>query len=165
MLTQTDYFSSRWCDVMFLANFDGFCNLSVGGIFDIFLLWYNNPKITLNNIYSFLRKHITIILQFNNMWKAYWYLVQENTSLNLKWILCDARWKKVYDKLLASKMPNVQESLNIWYPNQIQRKIDEVSNKFPKCKDRHFLDLSTGTQTTLAECELKRYKAVCSRDL
>ena len=39
----------------------------VGGIFDIFCFGIITLNITLNNIYSLLRKHITIILQFNNI--------------------------------------------------------------------------------------------------
>ena len=39
----------------------------VGGIFDIFCFGIITLNITLNNIYSLLRKNITIILQFNNI--------------------------------------------------------------------------------------------------
>jgi hypothetical protein len=53
--------------------------------------------------------------------------------LNTKWILCDPGWKDVYDQLMKSNRPNVQESLQCWYPSEsgIRKRIDDVYNKYP----------------------------------
>eukprot|EP00804_Cyclotella_cryptica_P003394 CCRYP_018550-RA/>CCRYP_018550-RA protein AED:0.08 eAED:0.08 QI:140/0.91/0.92/1/0.5/0.30/13/434/1368 len=49
------------------------------------------------------------------------------------WVLCDPGWRRVYDKLLASQLPNVQDSLNCWLPPDtgLRQKIDEVSRRHP----------------------------------
>jgi len=80
--------------------------------------------------------------------------------LNPKWILCDPGWKQVYDKLLASKKAHVQDSLEIWYPDEVRRRIHEISTNFPN----GFIDPDKGirgvgsVQTDLAILELQRYK-------
>ena len=51
--------------------------------------------------------------------------------LNPKWILCDEGWKDLYDKLLASERPNVQDALNVWYPADVQERIAAISSKHP----------------------------------
>eukprot|EP00984_Skeletonema_dohrnii_P007907 scaffold2911_cov159-Skeletonema_dohrnii-CCMP3373.AAC.15 len=51
--------------------------------------------------------------------------------LNPKWILCDEGWKDLYDKLLASEAPNVQDALNVWYPADVRARIDAISSKHP----------------------------------
>eukprot|EP00984_Skeletonema_dohrnii_P033883 scaffold31943_cov155-Skeletonema_dohrnii-CCMP3373.AAC.5 len=51
--------------------------------------------------------------------------------LNPKWILCDEGWKDLYDKLLASERPNVQDALNVWYPADVRARIDAISSKHP----------------------------------
>mmetsp|Transcript_33258 Transcript_33258/g.71849 ORF Transcript_33258/g.71849 Transcript_33258/m.71849 type:complete len:857 (+) Transcript_33258:17-2587(+) len=81
--------------------------------------------------------------------------------LNPKWILCDPGWKKVYDKLMASQKPNVQDSLSIWYPRSIRDRIDEISTKHPQgfiytCES---FERSVGERSDLAQLELKRYEA------
>jgi len=50
-----------------------------------------------------------------------------------QWVLCDPGWRRVYDKLLASQLPNVQDSLNCWLPPDtgLRQKIDEVSRRHP----------------------------------
>ena len=85
--------------VVFFDNFHCLCNLFVGGIFDIFLrschlicrrhIWhifalYNNPKYNSKYTYSLLRKHITIILQFNNITN------KPHTSRRCRW--CGRSW-------------------------------------------------------------------------
>jgi len=54
--------------------------------------------------------------------------------LNPKWILCDPGWKDVFDKLKASRMPNVQESLNVWYPKHagICEMIERIFARHPR---------------------------------
>ena len=83
--------------------------------------------------------------------------------LNPKWILCDSGWKKVYDKLVGSQKANVQDSMRIWYPDEIRTRIDGISTKFPlgfvdpgttDCIG----DQSSGVQADLAELELRKYK-------
>eukprot|EP00584_Thalassiosira_punctigera_P000514 CAMPEP_0172541464 /NCGR_PEP_ID=MMETSP1067-20121228/12266_1 /TAXON_ID=265564 ORGANISM="Thalassiosira punctigera, Strain Tpunct2005C2" /NCGR_SAMPLE_ID=MMETSP1067 /ASSEMBLY_ACC=CAM_ASM_000444 /LENGTH=555 /DNA_ID=CAMNT_0013327509 /DNA_START=1 /DNA_END=1668 /DNA_ORIENTATION=- len=83
--------------------------------------------------------------------------------LNPKWILCDHGWKKVYDKLLASSKPNVQNSLSIWYPEEIRRRMSEISTAFPQGfvpsgTDSDDADLPIGVRNDLAKLELERYK-------
>eukprot|EP00985_Skeletonema_marinoi_P002408 scaffold1006_cov158-Skeletonema_marinoi.AAC.6 len=51
--------------------------------------------------------------------------------LNPKWILCDEGWKDLYDKLLASEAPNVQDALNVWYPADVRARIAAISSKHP----------------------------------
>lgn len=47
--------------------------------------------------------------------------------------MCDPGWKRVYDKLLRSKMSNVQDSLNCWLPpgSGIREKIEDISLRHP----------------------------------
>eukprot|EP00985_Skeletonema_marinoi_P013315 scaffold6578_cov141-Skeletonema_marinoi.AAC.13 len=51
--------------------------------------------------------------------------------LNPKWVLCDEGWKNLYDKLLASEAPNVQDAMNVWYPADIRERIAAISSKHP----------------------------------
>lgn len=51
--------------------------------------------------------------------------------LNPKWILCDEGWKDLYDKLLASEAPNVQDAMNVWYPADVRDRIAAISSKHP----------------------------------
>lgn len=52
--------------------------------------------------------------------------------LNPKWVLCDdERWKKLFDYLLASDAPNVQESLEAWMPHSVRDKIEAVRARHP----------------------------------
>jgi len=53
--------------------------------------------------------------------------------INPKWVLCDAGWKRVYNKLLASQHPNVQDSLNCWFPREtrLREKIEVISRRHP----------------------------------
>jgi len=53
--------------------------------------------------------------------------------LNPKWVLCDPGWKDVYDKLLASQKPNVQNSLNCFYPptSGIRENIERIHQEYP----------------------------------
>jgi hypothetical protein len=54
--------------------------------------------------------------------------------LNPKWVLCDPGWKKLYDKLLLStSKPNVQDSVNVWFPKDsgVREKIEAIHKKHP----------------------------------
>ena len=53
--------------------------------------------------------------------------------INPKWVLCDPGWRRVYDNLLASQHPNVQDSLNCWLPPEtgLRGQIDEISARHP----------------------------------
>ncbi len=51
--------------------------------------------------------------------------------LNPKWILCDEGWKDLYDKLLASEAPNVQDAMKVWYPSDVRERIAAISSKHP----------------------------------
>lgn len=54
--------------------------------------------------------------------------------LNPKWVLCDAGWKSIWDKLLASTHHNVESSINVWYPPEsgIRERIEAVHTKYPQ---------------------------------
>lgn len=56
--------------------------------------------------------------------------------LHVKWILCDQRWKPLYDKLLSSDKKNVQDSMNIWFPPVIRKKIEDIHERHPYGLDR-----------------------------
>jgi hypothetical protein len=84
--------------------------------------------------------------------------------INPKWILCDKGWKKIYDKLIASQKPNVQDSLRMWYPPEtgIREKIEEIHRLHPNGFQRldeqtsdHDLDGTAAMD--LAEQELRAY--------
>lgn len=53
--------------------------------------------------------------------------------INPKWVLCDPGWRRVYNKLLASQKPNVQDSINCWLPpgTGLREKIDAISARHP----------------------------------
>lgn len=48
-------------------------------------------------------------------------------------VLCDPGWRRVYDKLLASQKPNVQDSINCWLPPEtgLREEIDLISARHP----------------------------------
>lgn len=49
-------------------------------------------------------------------------------------VLCDPGWRRVYDKLLASKKANVQDSINCWLPkgSGLREEIDRISKRHPR---------------------------------
>jgi hypothetical protein len=51
--------------------------------------------------------------------------------LNPKWILCDEGWKEIWDSLLRSNRPHVQDSLYIWFPDMIREKIKSIHQCHP----------------------------------
>ena len=83
--------------------------------------------------------------------------------LNPKWVLCDQGWKKVYDELMRSTKPNVQSSLDAWFPPEsgIRERIEEISANHPeglKFLQAEKVKKNRGTQVMdLAELELTRY--------
>jgi len=88
--------------------------------------------------------------------------------LNPKWVLCDHGWRRVYDKLLASRKPNVQDSLNCWLPpgTSLRQQIDEISKKHPRgfgnrtswFENHRHLDKAEGTEAMdTLEDELSKY--------
>jgi hypothetical protein len=95
--------------------------------------------------------------------------------LNPKWVLCDPGWKRIYDKLLASKNSTVQDSMEIWYPQEsgIRVEIEEIHKMHPNGFKRRIAspgaanassqatdDENEGTYAmNLAKLELKRYLA------
>lgn len=72
--------------------------------------------------------------------------------LNPKWILADPGWKIVYDKLMASDMPHVQQSMTVWYPQQARQRIASISTLFP----RGFLHSNEGTSQYHQTSEMKK---------
>lgn len=79
--------------------------------------------------------------------------------INPKWVLCDPGWRRVYDKLLLSQKPNVQDSLNCWLPPEtgLRQQIDSISKQFPLGFEST-MQKGEGTETKdLMEEELERY--------
>lgn len=52
--------------------------------------------------------------------------------LNPKWVLCDDGWKEIYDRLVSSKQPNVQDSLKVWFPVAVRERMESVSERHPR---------------------------------
>ena len=80
--------------------------------------------------------------------------------MNPKWILCDKGWKQLYDKLSASNEPIVQESMNTWYPQNIQQRLYDISTKYPEGFVQHNdngIKQDSGVSVDLALLELNRY--------
>jgi hypothetical protein len=90
--------------------------------------------------------------------------------INPKWILCDPGWKGVFDRLVASKAANVQDSLRVWYPpgSGILDKIDAIHKRCPNGFQRKKFDRGEGSCTfdgdvdgtaamDLAQLELKYF--------
>ena len=68
--------------------------------------------------------------------------------LNPKWIIADVGWKRVCEKMMASKNNAIQKSLETWYPKAsgVRRMIDQVYEKHrshtPKMEGTEALDLT-----------------------
>ncbi|KAL9178294.1 hypothetical protein ACHAXT_001722 [Thalassiosira profunda] len=80
--------------------------------------------------------------------------------INPKWVLCDPGWRRVYDKLLASQKPNVQDSINCWLPpgTGLRAEIDAISEKHPLGFEGKFARRKMDLY--LMEDELERYYKV-----
>jgi hypothetical protein len=81
--------------------------------------------------------------------------------INPKWVLCDPGWRRVYDKLLASQKPNVQDSINCWLPPEtgLREEIDAISARHPLGFEQTGVHHRTeGTEEMdLMEDDLERY--------
>lgn len=84
--------------------------------------------------------------------------------INPKWVLCDPGWRRVYDKLLASEHPNVQDSIDCWMPPEtgLREEIDSISARHPlgyrvggAAEKRHSM-----VDMDLMEEELERYAKI-----
>ncbi|KAL3821634.1 hypothetical protein ACHAXA_006054 [Cyclostephanos tholiformis] len=82
--------------------------------------------------------------------------------LNPKWVLCDSGWKALWDKLTSSNHPNVQLSINAWYPpgSGLKECIENIHQHYPE----GFSDQSGRKESTQAwdeaELDLERYKRI-----
>ena len=54
--------------------------------------------------------------------------------LNPKWVLCDNGWQAIWDKLTTSSHPNVELSINAWFPpeSRLRERIKDIRQKYPK---------------------------------
>ena len=80
--------------------------------------------------------------------------------MNPAWILTNPNFKELYDKLIASNKPNVRESMEIWYPKEIQQRIHNITSKYPEgfvSYTKPSRDRTSGNSCDLAQMELKRY--------
>ena len=79
--------------------------------------------------------------------------------INPKWVLCDPGWRRVYDKLLASKKPNVQDSLNCWLPPEtgLREEIDSISERHPLGFEGVATQHGAGAQYDMLQDDLERY--------
>jgi hypothetical protein len=91
--------------------------------------------------------------------------------LNPKWILTDPGWKQLYDKLLKSERPNVQNSLDAWFPKDsgVREKIAEVYKKHPngfprkttiRSKRTPSVMFDTTADMDLVELEVRRHETL-----
>ena len=84
--------------------------------------------------------------------------------LNPKWVLCDPGWKRVYDKILKNKEPNIQQSMACWYPPEsgLREIIEEVHDQHPDGFQRNMEGGSSDNDggaldRDIAEIQLKNY--------
>jgi len=83
--------------------------------------------------------------------------------LNPKWVLCDEGWKALWDKLTGSTHPNVQLSINAWYPpgSGLKERIEEISKQNPQGFQGDLTGRKKGTQAwDEAEVALDRYQRI-----
>lgn len=76
--------------------------------------------------------------------------------LNPKWILCDKGWKAVYDQLVRSQAPNVQDSLDCWYPREsgLRETIEQLHRRHPNGFERLAAGTEDGSEAVSAEREV-----------
>lgn len=83
--------------------------------------------------------------------------------LNPKWVVCDQGWKALWDKLTVSTHPNVQLSINAWYPpnSGVRERIEEIHKKYPEGFQSDLSGRKKGTQAwDEAEIALDRYQRI-----
>jgi hypothetical protein len=83
--------------------------------------------------------------------------------LNPKWVFCDTGWKAIWDKLTNSNQPNVQLSINAWYPpgSSLIERIEDVHQKYPEGFNNDQSGREKSTQAwDEAEVNLERYKRI-----
>ncbi|KAL7539749.1 hypothetical protein ACHAXR_009571 [Thalassiosira sp. AJA248-18] len=83
--------------------------------------------------------------------------------LNPKWVLCDEGWKAIWDKLTGSTHPNVQLSINAWYPpgSGLRERIEEIHSQNPALFQSDLSGRKKGTQAwDEAEIALDRYQRI-----
>mmetsp|Transcript_11094 Transcript_11094/g.24444 ORF Transcript_11094/g.24444 Transcript_11094/m.24444 type:complete len:1454 (-) Transcript_11094:1412-5773(-) len=83
--------------------------------------------------------------------------------LNPKWVLCDEGWKAIWDKLTGSVHPNVQLSINAWYPpgSGLKERIEDIHKQYPEGFQSDLSGRKKGTQAwDEAEIALDRYQRI-----
>lgn len=83
--------------------------------------------------------------------------------LNPKWVLCDKGWAELWDKLVKSTHPNVQLSINAWYPpgSGLSERINDVRRMYPKGYQSDLSGRKKGTQAwDEAEIALEKYQRI-----
>jgi len=79
--------------------------------------------------------------------------------INPKWVLCDPGWKRVYDKLMASEKPNVQDSINCWLPpeTKLREEIAAILKQHPRGFEGTVEKTEGTEERDLMEADLERY--------
>jgi len=83
--------------------------------------------------------------------------------LNPKWILCDPGWKALWDKLTGSSHPNVELSINAWYPpdSGLIERIKKINENYPEGFSGGHIGRKHETQAwVLAELALEKYARI-----
>lgn len=87
--------------------------------------------------------------------------------LNPKWILCDSGWHELYQKMLDSKCPRIQKSIEAWYPvdSGIRESIASVHKNYPEGFVRRELVNRKRSSIEVSQEEIeKTFKEVASRN-
>jgi hypothetical protein len=104
-----------------------------------FLIVYDEAPPSQGGTSSSKKKRKAAVWQYVNVQQLQSFLLQKieqgfTFPLNPKWILCDGDgWKDVYNRLLSSHRPDVEDSLNVWFPpdSGIRQRIESISARYP----------------------------------
>jgi len=87
--------------------------------------------------------------------------------MNPKWLLCDEGWMSIFNKLAESDKSAIKQSLEVWYPPHIRRRILDISAKFPSGyqKTDQCEESADKAEKDLAEFELEHFITMNTKTL
>ena len=87
--------------------------------------------------------------------------------MNPKWLLCDEGWMSIFNKLAESDKSAIKQSLEVWYPPHIQRRILDISARFPAGyqKVEQCEESAAKAEKDLAEFELEHFITMNTKTL